>query len=82
MIKRLIRVFTLRSGLEEYNDVIAVRIVSKDYNLLILKDYVPIIGKVEGYVEIEQENTTKKIDDIVAYYICSNNEFNLLIEGE
>lgn len=77
-----IKIFTLKSGLEVIDDVRAIRIVSKDYNLLILKDYVPIIGKVEGSVEIEYGDSTKKLDLVVAYYVCNNNIFNLMIEGE
>ncbi len=77
-----IKIFTLKSGLEVIDDAHAIRIVSKDYNLLILKDYVPIIGKVEGSVEIEYGESTKKLDPVVAYYVCNNNIFNLMIEGE
>lgn len=78
----LIKIFTLKNGLEVIEDASAVRIVSKDYNLLILKDYVAIIGKVEGSIEIEYGENTKSLKDIVAYYICHNNVFNLMIEGE
>ena len=78
----LIKIFTLKNGLETIENANAVRIVSKDYNLLILKDYVSIIGKIEGNVEIEHEGQTKKLDDIVAYYVSFDNVFNLMIEGE
>ena len=78
----LIKIFTLKNGLETIENANAVRIVSKDYNLLILKDYVSIIGKIEGNVEIEYEGQTKKLDDIVAYYVSFDNVFNLMIEGE
>jgi hypothetical protein len=78
----LVKIFTLKNGLEVIDDATAVRIISKDYNLLILKDYVSIIGKIEGNVEIEYGGKTKKIDNIIAYYVCYNNLFNLMIEGE
>ena len=78
----LIKIFTLKSGLETIENVDAVRIISKDYNLLILKDYISIIGKIEGRVEIEYGQSTKTLDNIVAYYVCIDNVFNLLIEGE
>ena len=78
----LIKIFTLKNGLETIEDANAVRIVSKDYNLLILKDYVSIIGKIEGSVEIEYKGNTKKLNDIVAYYVSFDNVFNLMLEGE
>lgn len=78
-----IKIFTLKNGLEIYENIVAIRITSKEYNLLVLKDYVPIIGKIEGKVEFENEDsTTKKLENISAYYICHNNIFNLMIEGE
>jgi hypothetical protein len=78
----LIKIFTLKNGLETIENVDAVRIISKDYNLLILKDYISIIGKIEGKVEIEYGQSMKTLDNIIAYYVCIDNVFNLLIEGE
>ena len=78
----LVKIFTLKNGLEVIENANAVRIISSDYNLLILKDYVAIIGKVEGVVEIESEGEKKELKDIIAYYVSHNNVFNLMIEGE
>lgn len=36
-----VRVFDMEDGLLEYENIKSVRIVSKDYNLLIMKDYMP-----------------------------------------
>ena len=38
----------------KYNDVKFIRIVSDKYNLIILKDYLPIIGEIIGNIEIER----------------------------
>ena len=78
----VVKIFTLKNGLEVIEKVDAVRIISEDYNLLILKDYVAIIGKIEGNVEIESEGENRKLDKITAYYVSHNNVFNLMIEGE
>ena len=78
----LIKIFTLKNGLETIENVDAVRIISKDYNLLILKDYISIIGKIEGRVEIEYGEQVKTLDNIIAYYVCIDNVFNLMLEGE
>ena len=66
-----VRVFSL--------DVKIVRIVSKDYNLLIMKDYLPIIGEIEGNVDIKSDTEEVNLKDIKAFYMNSNNEFNLMI---
>ena len=48
-----VRIFDMEQGLSEYDDVKTIRIVSKDYNLLIMKDYMPIIGE-RHYNLVEQ----------------------------
>ena len=73
-----VRVFSL-DGLKEYENVKTVRIVSKDYNLLIMKDYLPIIGEIEGNVDIKSDTEEVNLKDIKAFYMNSNNEFNLMI---
>ena len=73
-----VKVFDL-NGLVEYEDVKIVRIISKDYNLLIMKDYLPIIGEIDGNVDIKSEKEEINLKNIKAYYMNSNNEFNLMI---
>ena len=74
-----VRVFYLKHGLVEYEDVKIVRIISKDYNLLIMIDYLPIIGEVEGSIDIQGDNVDISFKDIKAFYMNSNNVFNLMI---
>ena len=79
----IVKVFTLKNGLEVIENVAAVRIKSKDYNLLILKDYLPFIGKIDGDLEIETVDGGKKsYYCIKAYFVVENNECSVLIEGE
>ena len=52
-----VRIFDMEKGLSEYDDVKTIRIVSKNYNLLIMKDYMPIIGEIVGSVDIKGETT-------------------------
>ena len=42
------KILDIKKGLIEYNDVLYIRIISNDYNLIILKDYVPIVGTIKG----------------------------------
>ena len=66
----LVRVFDMKQGLVEYKDVKTIRIISKDYNLLIMKDYMPVIG----------EDVDLSFKQIKAFYMNSKNIFNLMIE--
>lgn len=42
-----VKIFSLSKGLEIIDDVVSIKIKSKDYNLLIMKDYFPLIGEIE-----------------------------------
>lgn len=75
-----VRIFDIENGLREYKDVKIIRIISKDYNLLIMKDYLPIIGEIEGSVDIKNDEVNLSFKDIKAFYMNSNNEFNLMIK--
>ena len=75
-----VRIFDIENGLREYKDIKIIRIISKDYNLLIMKDYLPIIGEIEGSVDIKNDELNLSFKDIKAFYMNSNNEFNLMIK--
>jgi len=76
----IVRIFTLSKGLEIIENVLAIRIVGKDYNLLILKDYVSLLGEIEGSLEIELENETKKFENIKACFMNDNNVFSIVFD--
>ena len=75
-----VRVFDMEHGLREYENIKIIRIVSKDYNLLIMKDYLPIIGEIEGTVDIKNSDISMTFKDIKAFYMNSDNVFNLMIK--
>ena len=75
-----VRVFDMKHGLVEYEDVKTIRIISRDYNLLIMKDYLSVIGEIVGSVDIKGENLDLSFKQIKAFYMNSKNVFNLMIE--
>ena len=75
-----VRIFDMEHGLREYEDIKIIRIISKDYNLLIMKDYLPIIGEIEGSVDIKNDNVDLSFKDIKAFYMNRENVFNLMIK--
>ena len=76
-----VKVLSIKDGLKIYENISFIRILSKKYNLLIMKNYLPIIGEIDGNVEIEGD-ISLKIQNIKGYYINKNNEFNLIIKEE
>ena len=77
-----VKILSMKNGLIEYLDVQFIRIISKEYNLIIMKDYLPIIGEIEGKIEIETLRKTIKLDKITGYYIHKHNEFNLFLKED
>ena len=45
-----------------------------------MKDYLPIIGEIDGSVDIKNENIDLSFKDIRAFYMNSDNVFNLMIK--
>ena len=75
-----VKVFDIRNGMRVYDNIKIIRIWSKDYNLLIMKDYLPIIGEIEGSVDIKNDVVNESFKNIKAFYMNSDNVFNLMIK--
>lgn len=75
-------VISFRNGYQIYYNVKLIRIVSKKYNLLIMVDYMPIVGELDGDIEIVSENDVVSMKNISAFYIMKNNVFKLLIRED
>lgn len=64
------------------NDVVAVRVISRYYNLLIMKDYMPVIGEVDGALTVVSKTAKYEMPSGVAYFVNQNNEFTLIIKDD
>ena len=78
----LVKIFTLSRGLEIFHDVKIIRIKSTDYNLLIMPNYMPLLGEIKGNIDIESEIISKHFENIDAYYVNTNNVFSLFIRED
>lgn len=76
----LVKVIDVKEGLKEYNDVKIIRIVSDKYNLLIMKDYLPIVGEFNGKIDIETNENKVTFEPVKAFFMNSNNVFHLMIQ--
>ena len=64
--------------MSEINNAKIIRIKDKNYNILIMKDYWPVLGEVEGSVQIEAEESLI-LNGIKGFYSLSHNVFHLII---
>ena len=74
------RIIDYQNGLRVLSSVQGVRIRSRDYVLLIMEDYLPAIGKIDGTVTFLTENGEETYTGISGFYKHQHNEFTLLIE--
>lgn len=80
--KILVRICSIENGLEEYEKVHFVRVISKRYNLLIMQDYLPIIGEIEGSVYFRTDDAEYQRDYVTGYFMHKYNEFSLMLKDE
>lgn len=75
------KIFSLKDGYEALGDLKSIRIKSKTYNLLVMEDYLPIIGEIDGSITFVGEDSERTYEDIKAFYRHSHNEFELLVKS-
>lgn len=80
--KMKVKILNIQKGLKTYDNVSIIKIKSKKYNLSIMEDYLPVIGEINGDVEIISIDNFVKLTNIIGYYMLKHNEFKLFIKGE
>jgi len=73
----VVQLLNINGGVTEYTDVKYIKIVSKKYNLIIMRDYLPIIGEINGEIEIAREDNTISLNRVKGYFMHKHNKFNL-----
>ena len=74
------RIIDAAAGLKEIGGVYAVRIHSKDYYALIMNDYLPALGRIDGDVVFLNQEGEHPYYGVRGFYKHPHNEFTLLIE--
>ena len=69
-----------KDGKTEYENVCGIRIHSKDYQLLIMCDFAPIMGEIDGDISFITNDNEYVITDITGYFKHVRNEF-VLVKG-
>jgi len=77
-----VRISDFEHGLRVFDNVNMVRIVSENYNLLVMDDFISTVGVVKGNVEIVGGGEVTSIENVDAYYMHRDNVFTLLIDEE
>ena len=74
------KIVSMENGLQEFDEIEMIRVKGENHSLLILQNYMPLLGRLDGYVDLVLENETLRIQDVQGYYMHKQNEFSLLVE--
>jgi len=77
-----VRIIDERQGLTTLDNVYAIRIHSRNYVLLIMKDYSPTLGQIDGDVIFLVEDGEKTLRGVKGCFKQQENEFTMIIEEE
>ena len=58
-----------------------IRIKDKKYNLLIMKDYWPVVGEIDGSIYIEADKSYS-YTNIKGFYSLTHNIFHLILKED
>ena len=75
-------VLGINEGFQKFEQVDMIRIKSEKYTLLIMDDYMPVIGRIDGMVEIVSGEDTRSFQPIHGFYTHRKNTFELLIKED
>lgn len=76
------RIIDYDSGMNVLQNIRGIRIQSKEYGLLIMEDYVPTLGKVEGKIVFLTRDDEVIYENIKGFYKHQYNEFTILLENQ
>lgn len=76
------RVIDEENGLRVISGVQGVRVIDRHNRMLIMEDYLPTLGRIDGSIVIITTEGEIAYDGIKGFYKHQHNEFTLLIERE
>lgn len=74
------------NGFTVYQDVKMIRLKGERLNLLIMADYMPTVGEINGKVELVREDgfggEVISLDQVSGFFVVKNNVFKLLLKED
>ena len=72
-----VQLLNIAGDVKQYDDVKFIKIKSQKYNLIIMRDYLPIIGEIQGEIQIGREKEDINMEKVRGYFMHKHNKFNL-----
>lgn len=75
-----VKVFSYKNALQVYDDIALIRIKSKNSSLLIMEDYLPIVGEINGDISFANDKDEISFKSVRGYYVHRKNLFELILK--
>lgn len=76
------KIMGMAQGFSQIDGVKMIYLKSKDYQTMIMADYVPTFGRVQGEVTLLTDEREIRIRNVDGFFVISHNEFELLMKEE
>ncbi|MDR2108417.1 MAG: hypothetical protein LBP28_03015 [Coriobacteriales bacterium] len=74
------QVSSFKEGLQVYTKISIVRVRSRNANLLIMEDYMPILGEIDGAVDFIGKEEVHTLENVRGFFCHDHNVFFLLLK--
>lgn len=74
------KIFSFQNGMQEYQNVELIRLKSRQINILIMEDHLPLLGEITGSIEILADGEQIMLENIDGYYMHKKNSFELVLK--
>lgn len=79
-------VISYQNGFKVYQDVKMIRLKGERLNLLIMADYMPTVGEINGNVELVRDDgfggEVTTLENVSGFFVVKNNVFKLLLKED
>lgn len=73
-----VKLLDIENGFQTFENVRLVRIKSRYYTLLIMRDHMPALGEMEGTLAILTQDREVLLDDVRGFYHLQHNQFTFI----
>jgi hypothetical protein len=74
------KIVSLLNGLQEFENLEMIRVKSNRHTLLIMQNFMPVIGELDGSIELVFAKDILRMENLKGYYMHKKNVFSLLVE--
>ncbi|MDR1293202.1 MAG: hypothetical protein LBJ91_07415 [Clostridiales Family XIII bacterium] len=74
------QISSFRNGLQFYKGINIIRVRGKQSRLLIMEDYLPVIGEIDGEIDLIGKGFFHRLENLHGFFNHAHNVFFLLLK--